>query len=243
MRFARKNDSFTGQLKFSNVDLKQFIDEQNLKWDVRGYLCGTVNLSGLTSDRNSLVGGAELQIRDGQLAKINVVASMLIQLFNLDWPGGGLAITDLGVLCRLKEGVVKFGDDPSDERAAIVLFGQGVPITGAGTITLSGDMDLVFVTSKESKGLISGVLEFIPGVGWAWRQISLGILKPIRDTFLNARVTGNVKDAEPKVTAQKLDAVGDVLIQPLKAFGRLVSGSPKEKEQVTEPKDEPPPKK
>ena len=238
MRFARKSDRFAGQLKLSNVDLKQFIDEQSLKWDIRGYLCGAVNLSGLTTDRKSLEGGAELQIRNGQLANINVVASMLIQLFSLKWPGSS-AITDMEVVCRLKDGNVLFGNDPNDERGAIVLSGSGVPIVGDGTITLGGDMDLIFVTRSASKGFISSIFGWIPGVGWVVRQIDEKLLSAIRDMFIKVKVTGNVMDAEPKVTAQPLD----VIVQSLKAFVKLVAGSPEAKKEAMEESTEPPPKK
>ncbi|HUU70267.1 MAG TPA: AsmA family protein, partial [Planctomycetota bacterium] len=220
MRFARKSDRFVSQLVLSNVDLKQFHDEHGFEWDIRGELCGTVNLSGLTNDKNSLDGNAELQIRNGQLASINVVASMVIQLVNLQWTGGS-AITDMDVVCKLKDGKVHFGDDQKDERGEILLSGPGVPIAGAGTITLGGDMDLVFVTSKESKQGLSAVLRSIPLLGKVWGLIDDNIFAAIRDQLIKVKVTGNVMDPEPKVSAQPLV----VIIGPVKSFWKAVFGS------------------
>jgi len=57
--------------------------------------------------------------------------------------------------------------------------------------------------------------------------------------FIKVRVTGNVMDAEPKVTAQPLD----VIIQPLKAFVKLVAGSPEVKKGAMEQDTEQPRKK
>ena len=216
LRIERNSDKFAGKLRLSNIDLKQFRDDRQWVRDVRGLLSARIELSGSTSDKNSLEGKAEVEVRNGQLANLPVLAGVVMPVISLSWAGGN-AITDAEVGCSVKEGVATFGRGTTEDERAILLSGPSVPVTGDGTITLDGDMDLLFVTSNESK---EGLLSKVPLVGPLYDLVDQNLISPLWGSMVQMKVTGNVKDEKPTVTVQAFDP----LVKPFKAFAKFVFG-------------------
>jgi len=203
--YARKDEAFDMQLSAYNVDIKQFNTDKGLiDQDVRGMLTSTLSLKGQGAKTDALCGSAEIDINSGQLANIPFFAKLVMELINLKWPGGN-AITDASMNCKLEDGKIEFDE--------IILTGTSVPITGAGSITLDGNIDLLFNTSRKSR---EGLLASIPLVGPLMNDIVTGV----RNFIIQVRVTGTLSKPEPR--AQPFNPI----VSPFNSFVKLIFGSP-----------------
>ena len=205
---GRTDDGWSANIKLYGIDIKQINDEYSfLEKDVRGRLTATIELRGKGEDTALLEGKATVDINNGWLADIPLLADAVMSLLSLGLPKGN-SITDAEIECEIGGGKIHF--------EKIVLTGTSVPITGDGTIKLDGgELDLTFVTSKDKKTFLS-ILPFLGPL------LDKQVISKLRNFIIQVRIEGTVQNPKRPTSVP----LSGIVTAPIKLLLRLIKGSP-----------------
>ena len=220
IRFGRKDNKWETNVNLYNLDLKQINDEhQFIKGQdkLRGQMVSTIELAGEAGRPDSLAGSATVQVYDGRLVDIPVLADIFMSLvLRFKWPESK-TITSADISCTVGNGEVDFSE--------IILKGTTVPITGKGTIALNnGALNMTFVSSKDTTGLIG----FIPFIG---KPLEKWLIDPVLKGIVQVKVTGTVSKPKIGIVPLRIDLIDDVVKAPFEALIGLFKKKQDDKEQ------------
>jgi len=202
---------FEGRLLLERGSLEELVSRlEGQAASLKGKLTLSADASGLTDDLNSIEAAGTVSLSDARLVELPLVAGLL-NVLSLSLPARAVFDT-VELRFQVTEGVVQLGH--------LFLSSETIDITGKGSITLEGDMDLV-VAAATSERPRRGIPILSKALSVVIRGIQETVMPPVR-------ITGKVN--EPKFKVMSMEPIK----RPLRSLRELVpllpSPGKKEKE-------------
>jgi len=196
---AGTSPTFECQMELQNASLRQLASQiGGAAAEISGRMAASLDARGSTTDLFSVVGRASLHITEARLADVPLIAG-LFNVLSLGLPEKTV-FDSVGLSAEMENGIARL--------SSILLSSATLDITGKGTISINGDLDLVMAAATSARPK-KGIPLVSDALGFAMRGIQRNILPPVR-------VTGKV--GQPKFRLMVMNP----LRRPLESIAGLI---------------------